>query len=138
MNQSKLIIVVRNDLKMPVGKCVAQCGHAVLGSIFNRFTDNVPQLKMDAPKYTEKVLRMNDGSALEDWVNGAFTKVTLKVDTEEEYHKLAEMAEDAGLPVVKIKDNARTVFKEPTYTTLCIGPCWSDEVDCITGDLKLL
>ena len=138
MNKSKLVIVVRKDLKMSCGKMIAQTGHAILGSILNRLTDNVPQLKMDESKYTEKVLRLNRESALEDWINGSFAKIALKVETEEEYHKLAEMAEDAGLPVTKILDEGRTVFKEPTYTTLAIGPCWSDEVDCITGHLKLL
>ena len=64
--------------------------------------------------------------------------MTLKVNSEEEYHKIAEMVEDSGLPVTKILDSGRTVFKEPTYTCLSIGPVWAEDVDHITGDLKLL
>ena len=142
--KSKLIIIVRNDLKMPCGKIVAQTGHAVLGSIFNQFKDYDPndsdwyfrgEMK---PDWMEKHLILREGSALEDWVNGEFTKVTLKVDTEKDFHLICEIAEDAGLPVVKIKDNGRTVFKEPTWTCAAIGPAWDIDVDCITGDLKLL
>ena len=62
---------------MSVGKCVAQTGHAVLGSIFDRFRTYDPQSDPDykytqkiVPTWTEKILKLNEGSALEDWVNG--------------------------------------------------------------------
>jgi peptidyl-tRNA hydrolase len=37
-----------------------------------------------------------------------------------------------------IRDAGITEFKEPTITCAAFGPWWSDELDDITGHLKLI
>ena len=66
----KMMLVVRNDLKMGKGKIGAQCGHATLGA-YNRAK------KMTAgSKYWTTVM--------ERWTWGGQKKICLKVDKEED------------------------------------------------------
>jgi PTH2 family peptidyl-tRNA hydrolase len=115
---SKQVIVVRNDLNMRKGKMIAQGAHASLGAF------------MEADP---------DDAALLDWMDGASTKVAVSVPSEEALLGVYERARAAGLPCALVTDAGRTEFGGvPTRTAVAIGPAWSDAVDAITGELKLL
>jgi peptidyl-tRNA hydrolase, PTH2 family len=76
--------------------------------------------------------------AMQDWLEGSFTKVCVSVNSEQELLAIYEAAIKAGLPCSLIKDAGHTEFKEPTLTCCAIGPAYSGEIDKITGALSLL
>jgi PTH2 family peptidyl-tRNA hydrolase len=126
---SKQVIVMRKDLNMRKGKMVAQGSHASLGAVFLLEDD-----KVSWNKY-----RKSGHDAYWQWRSGTFTKICVGVDSEEDLLRVYQEAELAGLPVKLITDAGHTEFHgHPTITCLAIGPAWSDEIDRITGGLKLL
>ncbi|KAJ7553315.1 hypothetical protein O6H91_06G092700 [Diphasiastrum complanatum] len=113
----KMVLVVRNDLKMGKGKVAAQCSHATLGlykKIFHR-----------APK------------ALQRWEMCGQVKVVTKVESEEEMLYLQNRAKTMKIPTHITVDAGRTQIAPNSKTVMAVlGP--SDLVDEVTGGLKLL
>lgn len=73
-----------------------------------------------------------------DWINGIFTKICLKVESEEELLNVKRMAEEKGLECHLITDRGLTEFGGvPTNTCLAIGPDEAHKIDEITKDLEL-
>lgn len=117
----KQVIIIRKDLKMRRGKEIAQGSHASMAWLTQR--------ALSRSKFTpeEKV-----------WLEGSFTKVCLQVNSEEELIDIYNKAMAAGLTAKLITDAGKTEFDGvPTKTAVGIGPNSSDEIDKITGDLKL-
>jgi PTH2 family peptidyl-tRNA hydrolase len=131
--QVKQVLVVRKDLNMRKGKIASQCCHASLGAILKLMHTNDQRIN------EERTLYLNDGSALTAWLKGSFTKICVGVDSELELLAVYMNAIDAGLNTVMIEDNGLTEFHGvKTKTCICIGPDWSNEIDKITKNLKLL
>lgn len=129
MKQSKQVIVMRKDLGMRKGKMVAQGAHASLKAVLDWSINDGNGLLLELPT----------GSPLEDWVMGRFTKVCVSVDSEAELIEIYQKAMEAGLMCAMITDAGLTEFNGvPTKTCCAIGPEWSEDIDKITGHLKLL
>lgn len=127
-NEPKQVIVIRKDLNMRKGKIAAQASHASLGAILN-FVSSTDEEKM--------TISFND--PLFDWLSGRFTKVCVSVDSEEELLAIHQQALDNGVNVKLIKDAGLTEFNGiPTLTCLALGPDYPENIDQITGHLKLL
>lgn len=129
----KQVLVIRKDLKMPDGKAVAQGAHASLKAVMDLGT------KKEAPE-SGQVLEIPyaQGSALQLWAESDYKKICLAVESEEELVAIYTQAAMAKLPVAFIIDNGLTIFKgEKNPTVVAIGPCFSSEVDPITGHLPL-
>ena len=136
-NEPKQVIVVRNDLNMRKGKMVAQGAHASVGAFLSAGSLNFVDPRSGNKNVSTFSLWMR--GALEQWLQGRFTKICVKCDSEEQLLALAQQAKEAGLIHFLCKDAGITEFNGvPTYTTLAIGPAYADEVDAITGNLKLL
>lgn len=139
MKKSKQIIVMRKEFIVDgkkvtprKGKYIAQGSHAVLGAILNQMDVD------DLHDYQLRSLYLDRESALYDWLNNAFTKVCCYVETEEELLEVYNKAKEKGLISCLITDKGLTEFNGvPTITCCAIGPAWSDELDEITGNLKL-
>lgn len=117
---TKQVIVMRKDLGMRAGKMIAQGAHAALAAL-------------------EDAEQAGDLTALNRWHVTGKTKICVRVESETELMRIFAEAAAAGLPVNYITDAGHTEFHGvPTRTCLAIGPHWSDEIDRITGDLKLL
>jgi PTH2 family peptidyl-tRNA hydrolase len=114
----KQIIVVRSDLKMSPGKTAVQVAHASV-----------------AAAEEAREARKRWWAA---WMKEGQCKVTVKVETERELLELKAEAEAARLPTALIQDRGLTELPPNTTTCLGIGPAPSDEVDAITGKLRLL
>ncbi|XP_042477369.1 peptidyl-tRNA hydrolase 2, mitochondrial-like [Macadamia integrifolia] len=113
----KMVLVVRNDLKMGKGKIAAQCSHATLGLY--------KKLHHKAPK------------ALNRWEMCGQVKVVLKIESEEELLVLQKRAKSLKLPTHITVDAGRTQIAPNSRTVMTIlGP--ADLVDDVTGGLKLL
>jgi len=139
----KQIIVIRKDLKMRKGKIAAQAAHASMKVLLDNmiFEDERrphPFLVIDS-KFTKLSSVMHKKGCLYRWLNGAFTKVVVSVDSEEELFEIKQKAMDAGIVNALITDAGKTEFHGvPTNTALAIGPEWASKLEPITGDLKLL
>lgn len=120
----KQVIAVRKDLKMRRGKECAQAAHASMAAIIST-------------EGNKHIIKQHDH--IIEWLNGAFTKIVVYVNSEEELKELYKKALDSDLDCSLILDSGRTEFSGvPTYTTCAIGPGPANEIDFITGDLKLL
>lgn len=123
----KQIIVIRRDLKMRRGKEIAQGAHASMAVLLDGMRLQ-PDGSARLPLWPEA----------RHWLTEAFTKVTVKVNSEEELLAVHTAAKAASLPCALIQDAGRTEFKGvPTYTAVAVGPATSEQLDPITGALKL-
>ena len=111
----KQVIVVRRDLKMGDGKTAAQVAHASIESY--------------------KVSPFENQLEWEAWGS---KKVVLRVDTLTELMEVFNKAKKAKLPVSLIKDAGRTEVSPGTVTTVGLGPARDEDIDRITGKLKML
>lgn len=133
MSEVKQVIVVRKDLNMRKGKIAAQASHASLGSLLTLFNKETNDGKITYSCSFDK------DSILDKWLNGIFTKICLYVESEEELIEIHEKVKEAKIPCSLITDSGLTEFHGvPTITCLGIGPFYSEEIDKITKDLKLL
>jgi peptidyl-tRNA hydrolase, PTH2 family len=114
----KQTIVVRADLGMGKGKVAAQVAHASLGAA--------------------EEARLRRPSWYHDWKEGGQAKVVLRVSSEAELKELMMKGRRAGLPTSLVEDKGLTQVDPGTVTCLAIGPAPDQEVDMITGKLKLL
>jgi len=138
---SKQIIVMRksffiNGKKVTPrkGKYVAQGAHASLKAILNEISFGS---YADGKGNVSGELFLKNGSAIQDWICGSFTKVCCEVETEEELLAIYNKAKEAGLITALIVDSGRTEFSGLPTTTCCSVLGWSDELENITGHLKL-
>lgn len=117
-NGYKMVLVVRNDLKMGKGKIGAQCGHAAVGAY------------QSGMKQCPGVVRR--------WEDSGSAKIAVKVDTEAELMTLLRACRTRNINNCLIRDAGRTQIEPNSKTVLAIGPAPAHEVDQITGHLKLL
>jgi len=129
MAKVKQVIVIRKDLNMPAGKLAAQVSHASTGAFLKHFNNLGGIL---TPKDMESY-----GNNVHPWLTDEFTKICLKVDSEQELLDVYQICVSAKIPCSLIKDAGHTVFSEPTITCLGVGPFNSNKIDEITGNLKL-
>lgn len=123
----KQVIVVRRDLKMRRGKEIAQGAHASLAFLIDR-------LKKQAMGELVGLF----SAAEEHWMNGAFKKIVVTVESEQELLDLYQIARGAGITAHLVTDLGMTEFKGvPTITALAIGPWTAERIDEITSHLKL-
>lgn len=152
--RAKQVIIVRSDLNMGAGKIAAQVAHGAVANILackeneQEYTEyeskDGVRSSFEMKGYEKKVgtgyfIRVPKETALDEWLHGSFFKVVLKVDSEEELLDVYNKAKDDGLITTLITDEGHTVFNGvPTNTVVAIGPHWDEEIDHITGNLKLL
>lgn len=114
----KMILVVRNDLKMTKGKIAAQCGHAAVGA-FEGALKKIP-------------------SVLRKWQHTGQAKIAVKVESEQMLMEVYRTAKANNLNCCLIRDAGRTQIEPNSKTVLAIGPAPNQVLDTITGHLKLL
>ena len=136
---TKQVIVMRKDLNMRKGKMIAQGAHASMAVILNLMKGQ--KFYGDDNEFIsyEKTLRLDESGPLTDWIDGNFKKICLSVDSESHLLELHMMAMNAGLLCSLIQDSGLTEFGGvPTFTCIAIGPAKDEDIDKITGGLKLL
>jgi PTH2 family peptidyl-tRNA hydrolase len=135
----KQVILVRSELKMKPGKIASQVAHASMKVFFDRAKSIKGNLSsFGIPPYG-KDLTIEMTNDMWDWKEGEFTKIVLQIQSEDEMLVLFAKAHAAGLPCALIQDNGHTVFHgKKTFTTCAIGPGNPDEINELTGHLKLM
>ena len=135
----KQVIVIRKDLKMNKGKTAAQAAHASLQAVmWGAELVYVPGFEgLEGARGW--FLPTFEDSTLEEWFRSGNTKICVGVDSEEELINLYKQGREIIDYCAIITDEGRTEFGGvPTKTAVAIGPVDSDELDKITGHLKLL
>ncbi|MBN2014506.1 MAG: peptidyl-tRNA hydrolase [Candidatus Altiarchaeota archaeon] len=109
----KQVIVVRKDLRLSKGKLAAQVAHAAVEAA-------------EKSKWRK------------EWMRDMQKKSVLGCSNLEELMGIYEEAKKTGLPVSLISDAGRTEIPPGTVTCVGIGPAPEEDIDKITGKLKLL
>lgn len=118
----KQVIVMRKDLGMRAGKMVAQGAHASM-KVLLEHRDHVAE----------------HSAWLAEWLEGSFTKVCVRVESEQELLLAYSTAQHLGLPCALITDNGTTEFNGvKTNTCIAVGPGPEELVDQVTGEMRLL
>lgn len=139
----KQMLVVRRDLKMRRGKEAAQCAHASMKVLLDRKVsygiDRGGSDPFDADARLDSQLVIDASDIDNEWLFGPeHKKVCVSVDSEEELLDCVTKAQEAGIPVAMITDQGRTEFGGvPTNTVAAIGPATDEDLEPITGHLRL-
>ncbi len=111
----KQVIIVNESLKLPRGKLAAQVAHAAVAA-FLEASDEAKRL----------------------WLAEGMPKVVLKSESADEIVRFGEAAKKRGIPTYLVSDAGKTVVPAGTITCLGLGPASEEELDALTGDLKLV
>lgn len=139
MYKSKMMIVMRKDLKMRKGKIAAQAGHACIDAILMALKKEgrINDFEMN---FDGIILKNTDKQAtpLSDWFMYGCAKVCVYVNSEKELLDIANKAKEKGIIASVITDAGMTEFHGvPTKTCLALEPIPSDIADELTGNLPL-
>ncbi|MCS4540730.1 MAG: peptidyl-tRNA hydrolase Pth2 [Euryarchaeota archaeon] len=114
----KQAIIVREDLKISVGKLAAQVGHAAVSA--------AEKTRREKPVWFKA------------WMKEGQRKVVLKAKDENELKEIMAKALKLGLPYELIVDRGLTELPPNAVTSLGIGPTPEELVNKVTGYLPLL
>ncbi len=114
----KQVIAVRTDLGMSKGKIAVQVAHGAVSAAENT--------------------RVSHQEVFRSWFREGQKKVVVRVASEDDLLELRRLAVLHGLPYALIRDAGMTELPPGTMTVIGIGPAKSEDVDKVTGDLKLL
>jgi len=114
----KVVVVVRDDLRMSGGKLAVQVAHAAVSCAL--------EAKKDRAKW------------FREWFKEGQRKVVVKAMDLEHLLSLDSMAKKAGLPRALISDAGLTELPSGTTTCLGVGPAPDAMIDPITGSLPLM
>ena len=165
MNKTKQVIVMRTDLNMRLGKMIAQGCHASLGVFTHLFIDtDEPLIKKIVLIKAMMEWLLNSFTKICVGCKGEDTLHDLKLKAEElgipcclvldngqtEFKQECPKCKGTGNEVTPASTNFNTVLdicsnckgtgkvNKPTYTCIAIGPDYSDRIDILTKDFKLL
>jgi PTH2 family peptidyl-tRNA hydrolase len=116
--ENKLVVVVRDDLKLSIGKLSVQVAHASVNC------------SLAAKKAKTKWFRA--------WYSEGQKKVVLRAFDIKHIYELKAQAEALNLTTSLVMDAGLTEVPPGTITCLGIGPGPNEIMDKVTGQLKLL
>lgn len=114
----KMVIAIRDDLKLSCGKISAQVAHAAVNCA------------LTAKKHKKKWFKK--------WCKEGQKKVVVKAKNLEQLHELRDMAERLKITTSLVIDAGFTEIPPNTVTCIGIGPASNELIDSITGKLPLL
>ena len=114
----KLVIAVRDDLKLSIGKLAVQVAHAAVNCAFSA--------------------KKNQSKWYSAWYGEGQKKVVVRCFDLKHLYELKSQAEMNKLPSSLITDAGLTEVPPNTVTCFGIGPGPEHLIDKITGELKLL
>ena len=117
-DEYKVVVLVRQDVKMSKGKTAAQACHAAVSCAL--------AAKKNRPK------------EFSEWDSIGQKITVLKVATKQELFEFKAIADRHGITNAVVSDAGRTEVEPGTITCLGIGPEKQSILDRITGDLSML
>lgn len=137
MYSSKMMIVVRRDLKMRKGKIAAQAGHAAVEATLRAI---LREGRASEIRYENGQIKLDtsDSTPLTRWFSDGEAKICVCVNSLDELLAVDAKLKAAGLISALIEDAGCTEFHgEPTFTCLASEPAPAEVLDPITGSLPL-
>jgi PTH2 family peptidyl-tRNA hydrolase len=116
--ENKLVVVVRDDLKLSIGKLSVQVAHAAVNC------------SLAAKKSKTKWFS--------SWYSQGQKKVVVRAFDIKHLYELKAQSETLNLTTSLVMDAGLTEVPPGTVTCLGIGPGPNEIVDKVTGQLKLL
>lgn len=120
INQTKLALIVRSDIKMSKGKTAAQCSHAAVLC------------------YQRAQSSSNKKTILESWNFCGQPKIVLRIDSLDDMIQLEQKARQSNVIAEIVRDAGRTQLEPGTATVIGIGPDNLEMIDKLVSHLKLL
>lgn len=119
IEQVKMVIVARSDLRISSGKLAAQCAHAAVSSY------------AASKEYNPHVTNV--------WESTGQAKIVVRTDGdgEMELYNLAEKAKRLNIITALIRDAGHTQLLSGTPTALGMGPALASDLDKVSGKLRL-
>jgi len=117
-DEYKLVVLVRDDLRITKGKIAAQTGHAAVNCALS--------------------IKKKDPDIFEKWTLNGQPIIVLRVGSEREMFEFKAIADTQDLNNSVVCDAGRTQIEPGTYTCLGIGPAAASVLDKITGELRML
>ncbi|AIZ56160.1 peptidyl-tRNA hydrolase [Candidatus Methanoplasma termitum] len=117
-DEYKLVVLVREDLKMTRGKIAAQTGHAVVNCLLS--------------------VMKKDSKSFERWTLNNQPIIVLRVNSEKELFEFKAILDAQSINNSVVCDAGRTEVEPGTITCMGIGPAAASVIDKITGELKML
>jgi|TARA_B110000467_G_scaffold164573_1_gene194361 peptidyl-tRNA hydrolase, PTH2 family len=114
----KMVFVVNHSLKMGKGKIAAQVGHGAVQSVMKAGAKK--------PEY------------LEAWLASGQKKICVKGDDADHLSRIESQAKQNHILTSSVHDAGHTQIPSGSFTILALGPAESNELEPITGALKLL
>ena len=111
----KVVVAVRADLGMSIGKTAAQVGHGI-----------------------HVLCREASSARLDSWESSDSPIIVVQVPSLDEFNALIERCEAATIACFPIEDAGRTEVDPGTRTVVAVGPGTRSELESLTGSLKLL
>ncbi len=118
VEEYKLVVLVRDDVKMTKGKIAAQTGHAAVNCALS--------------------IKKRDPDAYDKWTLNGQPIIVLKIGSEMELFEFKAVADAQGINNSVVSDAGKTQVEPGTITCIGIGPAASAVIDKITGELKML
>lgn len=115
--EHKMVIAVREDLNLSVGKIAVQVAHAAVSCAM--------------------VAKGSEPKIFEDWTREGQRKVVVRCPGLDELNALHAKARSLGLVTSLVSDAGLTEVTPGTVTCLGIGPDRSAKIDKVTGSLAL-
>lgn len=138
----KQVLVVRKDLSMPTGKLAAMVAHAAMTFMVKRLrvVDTTNKVRVPAGGVFSNdewqwLTELDPG--LEEIGQVSFAKIVCAVQNEEELTKVWQDAMAAGLNVETVFDSGHSHNKLGDFACIAIGPAWPEELEPVTGGLKV-
>lgn len=117
--KNKQVYIMRKDLGMRQGKMCSQAAHA-MSYAFDNY-----------PKSMKNIWN--------EWKEEGEPKITVRVDSIEEFKAVKEKLNNASIPFFEVIDRGHTEFNGKQTLTCCVAGPWPvEEIDKITKNLKLL
>ena len=117
-DEYKVVILVRQDVKMSKGKTVAQACHAAVSCAMQAYR--------------------KQPSVFSDWDSNGQKVVCLKVASQKELFEYKAIADAQKIITGVVCDAGRTEIDPGTITCMGIGPAKQSVLDKITGELSML
>ena len=141
--EPKQVIVMRKDLNMRKGKMIAQGAHAslavLLEAFFGPYGERDWSVNIVGRKVFSKYVSLIEDDPITEWINSSFKKIVVGAESLGECVDVYRKAKAMGIPCSLIEDKGLTEFGGQVTVTCCaIGPADPEEIDKITGHLKLL
>ena len=114
----KLVVLMRDDLKMTPGKVAAQAGHAAVNCALS--------------------IKKKDSEAFDKWTIGGQPIIVLRIKSEKDLFEFKAIADAQKINNSIVCDAGRTQIEPGTNTCLGIGPAAVAVLDKITGELSML